>query len=84
MEKLADLQVRLSYVKFKRMIWAWETLVFIVILSLVLFTYDIPLIPGTLLVAICALRVATEAMNYNALARMHGVRDLYEYLYPLA
>ena len=79
-EEFAFLQ-RLRYVEFKRLVWMFETLMFLCTCIILLYA---EFAPATTLLIFCValLRVATEALNHMHVARMHNVADRWQLLYP--
>ena len=72
---------RLRYVEFKRLVWMFETVVFLCTCILLLHT---DLSPGVMLAifAVALLRVLTEAINHAYVANVHNVQDRWQFLYP--
>jgi len=79
-EEFAFLQ-RLRYVEFKRLVWMFETLMFLCTCVLVLHG-DFAPFTTLFILGIALLRVITEALNHVHVARVHNVQDRWTLLYP--
>jgi len=79
-QEFAFLQ-RLRYVEFKRLVWMFETLMFLCTCILLLHADFSPGITLAL-VLLSLLRVVTEALNHAYVARAHNVHDRWQFLYP--
>jgi len=79
-QEFAFLQ-RLRYVEFKRLVWMFETLMFLCTCILVMNS-DFSAGVAMAILFIAALRVVTEALNHIHVARTHNVADRWQLLYP--
>lgn len=77
------LRGRLQYLKFKRLTWLMETLLFLIAIFIV-WLVPLPTWIGAPLLVLSALRVVTEAFNHDYLASYHNVADKWRFLYPFA
>ena len=75
------LRGRLQYIKFKKLTWLMETLLFLLALCIAV-ALDMPAYLAVPLVTFTALRAVTEAVNHNYLALYHNVADQYKVLWP--
>jgi len=79
-QEFAFLQ-RLGYVQFKRLVWMFESLMFLCTCILVLHS-DFSAGTALFIVVVAALRVVTEALNHMHVAQAHNVQDRWQLLYP--
>jgi hypothetical protein len=73
--------LRVQYVSFKRAVWMFETLAFLIVCVILLYA-EFTATMSLLIFLVAALRVLTEALNHRAVAEASGVRDMYSLLYP--
>lgn len=74
-------QTRLKYVAFQRLMWAFDTLIFIIAI-LVSVVAPLPSPWNAVLVGAALLRVLTSALNHNHVAQLHDVGDPWKVMYP--
>lgn len=74
-------QARIKYVAFKRLMWAFETLLFLAWV-IVLVVHPFPPTWLIILTIVAGLRAVTELLNYDFVSRLNNAGDLWRVLYP--
>lgn len=74
-------QARLKFIQFQRCVWMYESLLFMIAV-IIAYVIGATTQMALLLLTYVFLRVVTEALNYDHVARAHNVHNPWRFLYP--
>jgi hypothetical protein len=75
-------QAKVRYLAFKRMVWLFETLV-LLILGTLMYLMRVTSPKYEIILAYQILRVTTEVINHYALSQEFNAQDRWKWLFPL-